>query len=318
MGFSLIVVLIVPSSFFYQGKSYLKGKYEMEGKFISSQIQRDIISLSPVWWQFEEDRLRKYIFHKNIENVSSSYMISDSQGEIIIQSKQLLTMPIEHLSFPLLDSGLKVGQLEIYYSLWPLLKKSLLILFLSVITATLLYFVVRIPIRALEKAEQRLYNHATTDPLTKLYNRRAIIDLLKLEIERSKRYNIIFSLFMFDIDYFKQVNDNYGHDAGDEILIKLSKLVKSKVRPMDKISRYGGEEFLILVPETSASNAFEMAENLRKIISQYKFDKPPQITVSIGISQFIVGDTINDVLKRADISLYQAKNSGRNKVVYHQ
>jgi len=123
---------------------------------------------------------------------------------------------------------------------------------------------------------------------------------------------------MFDIDYFKQVNDNYGHDAGDEILIKLSKLVKSKVRPMDKISRYGGEEFLILVPETSASNAFEMAENLRKIISQYKFDKPPQITVSIGISQFIVGDTINDVLKRADISLYQAKNSGRNKVVYHQ
>jgi len=299
------------------GERYLHGRYEMEGKYLSEQLMTKVISLRPDTWEYEEERISEFIFHSYGEKSDRNYTIFDSQNDIILNSDYSLSQPIKHISYPLSDSGIRVGTFKLSYSVKPLLQESLIILLFSMAAGLLIVLLSRIPIRELQKTEQQLNYLATTDPLTGQKNRRAIMDELKLELERTKRYNSIFSIIMYDIDHFKQINDTFGHDVGDEVLIELSKLFRRKVRPMDKISRLGGEEFLILVPETSAANAFEMAEHLRIIISEYQLFKIPQMTISAGIAQYQVGDTINDLLKRADIALYEAKQNGRNQVAFN-
>lgn len=166
--------------------------------------------------------------------------------------------------------------------------------------------------------EQKLVEMNTKDALTGIYNRRFLESRLKEECERQRRYSRPFSLIMIDIDFFKKVNDNYGHQCGDLILQSVAKKAASAIRKTDFIARYGGEEFCCLLPETNADAAETVAECLRIHIEDMEnsFENNSiKVTISLGISGFITEDSPETLLKRADDALYQAKHSGRNRFI---
>ena len=155
---------------------------------------------------------------------------------------------------------------------------------------------------------------AITDKLTKLYNRHKFYEIATHEIERSKRYKRPLSLIIFDIDHFKKINDTYGHDVGDYVLQELAKLIKKHIRKQDFAFRWGGEEFIILLPETDAQGAMKLAEKLRRIIESHTFKKVGQVTISLGVTEYSSSDKdIDEVVKRADNALYLSKKNGRNR-----
>jgi diguanylate cyclase (GGDEF)-like protein len=166
-----------------------------------------------------------------------------------------------------------------------------------------------------------LYELAITDGLTKLYIHRYFITRLEHEIRRAERYNTVFSLLMLDIDYFKQVNDTYGHLVGDEILRILAKILLSSVRDTDIVCRYGGEEFVIILLAADGKWAKKIGERIRDNVEKTEFkvlDKKIKITVSIGVKEFVKGDTVENFINKTDKALYLAKLSGRNKVVLYE
>lgn len=167
-------------------------------------------------------------------------------------------------------------------------------------------------------AKKELEKMATIDKLTNIYNRRILDDFLKIEIERANRHNRDLSLIMIDIDYFKKVNDTFGHLVGDNLLSKIAELISGNLRNSDIFGRYGGEEFLIICTQTTKENAFVLAEKLRVLIKDFKFDEIGYKTISLGISDFQKGDTVETLFKKADFALYEAKDSGRDKVVIYK
>ena len=171
------------------------------------------------------------------------------------------------------------------------------------------------------KLKEEFKQLANTDPLTSLYNRRFFTDQAGKEYQRAKRYSLSMTLISIDIDHFKSINDQYGHPAGDQVLIEIAKQLQANLRKTDILARIGGEEFSILLPETSSQSAMAFAERIREDQSKLTIigDWQGEITlsVSIGVSSFLTSDVaFDDLFSRADKALYQAKNSGRNKVFY--
>jgi diguanylate cyclase (GGDEF)-like protein len=162
---------------------------------------------------------------------------------------------------------------------------------------------------------------AITDKLTGLYNRRYFIELLKNEIERSKRSKNPLSIAVLDIDNFRDYNNNHGHLVGDKLLSEFAMIMKKSIRTIDTAGRYGGEEFIVLLPETGPSDASIAGERIRKAIAETYFegeeDQPlGRVTVSIGIATCLNGSlTEEELIKEADKALYKAKNAGKNRVV---
>ena len=161
---------------------------------------------------------------------------------------------------------------------------------------------------------------ATHDNLTKLYNRQKLNDELNKEVLREKRYEHGFSLIMFDIDDFKMVNDTYGHDIGDVVLQNISKITMDSIRSTDYAARWGGEEFMILLPETNLENTNKIAQTIREEIEIFDFDGVDgHITVSIGVAVFDKEkEDKESILKHVDIALYDAKNNGKNQVINYK
>ncbi|PKF60351.1 hypothetical protein CW745_15520 [Psychromonas sp. psych-6C06] len=166
--------------------------------------------------------------------------------------------------------------------------------------------------------EIRLQTLSLTDPLTQLYNRRYATDELTRNWQRFVRYQKDITVLMLDIDFFKKINDTYGHDAGDQVLVTLSHFLKANIRNIDTIARLGGEEFLIIMPDVAVNNVQAACERLIFNISQLKIpleDKQLNITVSGGLGQFSQRDkNMDTLLKRVDRALYQAKEQGRNRI----
>ncbi len=157
---------------------------------------------------------------------------------------------------------------------------------------------------------------AMHDPLTKLPNREAFNERISLESKRWKRYGNPLTLAICDLDHFKKINDTLGHQAGDRVLQVISQAVGKRLRDVDFFGRYGGEEFIVILPDTSAENAMTLLDKLRAAIANTEFsykDTPVSISMSIGLSEFQGEDTASAVLQRADAALYVAKDSGRNK-----
>ncbi|MDD5365827.1 MAG: diguanylate cyclase [Gallionellaceae bacterium] len=165
-----------------------------------------------------------------------------------------------------------------------------------------------------KQAEEEIHLLATTDSLTGLINRREFTTILSREVERAKRYGVPMSLLMYDLDFFKRVNDTYGHDVGDQVLQEVTRLVRQNTRAADVLARWGGEEFMVLMPESGLPAAREAAEKLRLAIAGHPFDRIGQLTVSFGATEFAVRDDLNSLLKRVDDALYRAKAQGRNRV----
>jgi len=165
----------------------------------------------------------------------------------------------------------------------------------------------------LEKKNEELHHLASVDRLTKTFNRRALDRSLAEELSRASRYGRSMSVLLFDIDFFKHVNDRYGHLAGDKVLVGLTDCIRANMRSCDRLGRWGGEEFLLICPEADVDRAQGFAERIRKAVESAQLPVPQTVTVSVGVTGFVDGDDIDSILSRVDKALYKAKSSGRNR-----
>jgi len=159
---------------------------------------------------------------------------------------------------------------------------------------------------------KKLYEMTITDSLTGIYNRSFIFDKLSEVSRNLSNRDIPVSIIIFDVDLFKEINDEYGHLAGDEALRNIAKVVESNIRSSDIVGRYGGEEFLIISPNTNIKEAEHLAENIRKKVEESTKGK---ITISLGLTEIISVSDVDSAIKRADDAMYLAKDKGRNKVM---
>lgn len=205
------------------------------------------------------------------------------------------------------------------------IKQKQLSLFASVVSSVIVMFIalnaaknIR---RLIQNYESRIQQHtdnlkklSTTDQLTGLYNRLYLDNTFKTELEKCKRYKRQFSIVLADIDHFKSINDTFGHQVGDQVLTEFSAILQQHVRRTDTVGRWGGEEFLIICPETDLDGAAAFAENLRLLINLYEFTDAGEQTCSFGVTSFLPEDSEEQMTARADKALYKAKELGRNKV----
>ena len=172
---------------------------------------------------------------------------------------------------------------------------------------------------SLKHSNERLRELSNTDPLTTLFNRRCLMDVLERELQRSERTGSPLSLVMADIDHFKRINDNHGHQQGDEVLKKVAELLRRHLRQYDCAARFGGEEFALVLPESNLVQAVQAAERIREAATHLRFPEPIhdlKITISFGVATFPRAciKTVDDLIREADAALYEAKGDGRNRV----
>ncbi|MBE0596833.1 MAG: diguanylate cyclase [Desulfuromonadales bacterium] len=171
----------------------------------------------------------------------------------------------------------------------------------------------------LKESNEKLFQLSHTDPLTGLPNRRQMMEILKVEMDRSTRSGDPLSLVLIDVDDFKRINDAYGHPKGDEVLRSLGETFRRHLRQYDSVARFGGDEFLLILPATDLSHSTFIAERVRQEVAQMvdgDFDAL-RVTVSLGVASHPVGQvqSLDDLIRKADYALYQAKRKGRNRVV---
>ena len=167
----------------------------------------------------------------------------------------------------------------------------------------------------MDESISMLYEEATHDEKTGLFNNKFFETMLDMEIEKAKRNQQKLSLFMIDIDFFKKINDTYGHIKADELLAQLAQVLMKQIRKSDIAARFGGEEFFVLLPETNLEKAKKFTTRLRRAIKSDSILKKHGITVSGGITQYKKGDTKKKLKERVDKALYQAKEGGRDKFI---
>jgi diguanylate cyclase (GGDEF)-like protein len=199
---------------------------------------------------------------------------------------------------------------------------------LAVIVATIAYFVfirpkdrqIRAVIAALEEARLDAENLARFDALTGVLSRRALLEALDAELERAKRYDSALACLMLDLDHFKAFNDTYGHQFGDKVLQRIARVISEHCRTNDQMGRYGGEEFLIILPETGIDGATTFAERVRSAVAETSLDLTEEhVTLSIGVVEWRNGDgSASTLISQADGALLEAKAAGRNRTMTSQ
>ncbi len=168
--------------------------------------------------------------------------------------------------------------------------------------------------RKLSRLNRKLARLSVTDQLTGLYNRLKIDQALDTEIQRAQRTGQPLSVIMLDVDHFKKVNDAFGHQVGDQVLVTLAELLRLRTREIDILGRWGGEEFIVICPHTSMDGALSLAESLRSTIGAHAFAGVKHISASMGVASYLAGDAGKDLVARADAALYAAKHAGRDRV----
>lgn len=198
------------------------------------------------------------------------------------------------------------------------LYSHLIVLSMSLGCGSLLAHVFERSARRQFELEGQLSREARSDSLTGLLNRRALGEILAEEAERARRYERPLSILLLDIDHFKRVNDEFGHDLGDEVLYQMAQTCLSSLRASDRVGRWGGEEFLVLLPETSPEEALVLAERLRQKVAETVCTargRRMQVTVSIGVASLAPDESWESTYARVDGALYEAKRGGRNRCV---
>lgn len=170
--------------------------------------------------------------------------------------------------------------------------------------------------KSLENERKKLEKLCITDHLTGLYNRPQIEKIMHKEVSRCNRTQMPLSIIIMDIDHFKSINDTYGHAIGDKVLVEIADILKTYTRETDTVGRWGGEEFVIICPDTESAGAMRLAEKMRKAIEEKTIKENGKTSASFGITQFTNQDSPSSLLVRADKALYDAKKHGRNKIVF--
>ena len=183
------------------------------------------------------------------------------------------------------------------------------------VTLTLTIVGINIVHTVISDLQSRLLNQAITDPLTGAYNRRYMQECLEDAIERTRRTALPATILMIDVDHFKRINESFGREAGDTVLKEFVDLIRTRLRRLDLLFRLGGEEFLLLLPDTKAADALNVAEQLRATVAESRFSIRTPVFVSIGVSEHQPGQSYDEWIKRVDEALYMAKEGGRNRVL---
>jgi len=265
-----------------------------------------VFDLKPLFSNLNKERINYSIFASN--EVPNKFVHNNK--EVIDYRKILDTNYYLRAQLP---------QTQLNEGINELLRRVIIGIITALIIITILF---RIIIKqTYHKVIDRLKNKidkitklSETDYLLKIYNRSKFKDELTKEISRVKRYGSNLSLIMFDVDYFKKINDEYGHDKGDDVLIKITEIIKDIIREADVFARYGGDEFIILTPNTDLKEAGQLAERLRKEVAESEFDQIGSVTCSFGVTEFGSDDDIDSFIKKVDDALYKSKEKGRNKV----
>ena len=185
-------------------------------------------------------------------------------------------------------------------------------------TLALLAYLAHYYFGAVLRAERRLHDLATTDTLTGLANRRRVMEVASQQLGRRRRDGTPLSFVLGDVDHFKAVNDRHGHSTGDRVLVKVAGAMKAATREADTVSRWGGEEFLVVLPETDLYTALMVAERVRESVRQItvmRGNQPVNVTITLGVSSLRDGESLDDAIARADAAMYQGKIDGRNRSV---
>nr|WP_320050412.1 sensor domain-containing diguanylate cyclase [uncultured Desulfuromonas sp.] len=249
----------------------------------------------------------------NLEKSKIFHGISPVDGSALIAS-------IARVGETSMVAAVSVNE-EDFFADWR--EHSLIMGSFGIVVAAILFTLSILTVRSQREQfniQQQLQEQATTDPLTGLANRRYAMEQAALEIKKNQRAGTALTVIMMDIDHFKKVNDTYGHHVGDEVLIEVAQTCLNLCRESDLVCRFGGEEFLFLLPSTPLHGAETHAQKMREAIANLSFsaeDKKFTVTASFGISQWRGEDRIDKVLSRADTALYQAKHDGRNCVRLH-
>src|SRR5262245_20441142 len=183
------------------------------------------------------------------------------------------------------------------------------------ITLTLTIVIINIILNIISDLQRRLLDQAITDPLTGAFNRRHMESCLGDAIERNRRTNSPASVLLIDVDHFKNINDRFGHEAGDNVLKRIVSLIDKRSRRLDLLFRMGGEEFLLFLSDTRSLDAMKLAEQLRASVARSQLLADWPLSVSIGVSELRPGESLDSWIKHADGALYMAKETGRNRVV---
>ena len=184
-----------------------------------------------------------------------------------------------------------------------------------ILTRSMFYAVERKKLElALKQTKDLFERQARIDFLTGIYNRQMFNELLEAEMQRARRYGTALSLIMFDLDHFKSINDIHGHNTGDDVLREVARIISGKIRANDIFTRWGGEEFTVLVPNTDLGQAVILAEKLRSLCCSHGFGNALQVTASFGVTQYKTDDKAESFTARADKALYLAKENGRNRI----
>ena len=306
----------------YNKKAYkqafenLKKIKTLNKNVINRSTFKDIYQLYSELYEKSKNYKRSLEYLKKYLELEKSINTQTSEENINKLQLKIETLHMEE-ELKILKKDKKIKELQIqqaklknrYYIIITLL------LFLGVVFLGYSYIITKKSNLQIKDMNKKLDELSRIDPLTKLSNRRDILEKIEYEVIRAKRNKKPISFLLCDLDHFKKINDKYGHDCGDEVLKKVAETFTSTLRQQDLISRWGGEEFLIVLLETDRKNSYDVAEKVRKNIENLKIkclDKAIKITITIGISEYEEDTNIDDIIKRADMALYIGKSRSRN------
>lgn len=326
-------------NFISAGKNYdLIGKnvlqlQDTEGKYLIKDIIKSALSKEPYWVSYKwknpanQQIESKYTYAKKVPNsnwiIGSGFYMEEANRKIAEKKTELSNVNKQQFKniFSLSIVILIISLIVTY-----IISKSIQKRFLDY-SSTIerknkeltelnlgLENIVKERTAELNEAYEKMEKIALTDTLTNVYNRYYFNSALQNEISRAKRYES-FSLLMFDIDHFKEVNDTYGHDVGDNVLKTIAERVGSCLRESDIFARVGGEEFMVILPRTTLETANEIGERIRKCIEECHIESLGQITISLGLVEYRENESFTEIVKRVDTALYKAKNNGRNNLI---
>ncbi len=297
-------------------------KLGLERFVIMEQSDDNSTAMAPIYCNPPElaPELPEFAIAEHCRAKRTGFMITSLETPFICKQYPF-SDTMDHICIPMLVGGHVVGVVQFLFSLD--LPKEVQHIKNKAVEEARYYIAEALPILQAKHLAQKLKDLATKDPLTGLYNRRYLDSVIEQFIEGTIRRKSKIGVLMCDIDHFKRVNDLFGHETGDFVLIQLAQICMSCARKSDMVIRFGGEEFLLLLPDCDESCAATLAERIRATIESHKIQTPNrtlQQTISIGVAEFSYASskTIWEIIKLADIALYQAKENGRNQVLICQ